>query len=171
MIYNKSLGPIWRICLFITIFANGAYGSDWADEDDLLGPTTVLHRKNRDKSCSSDGPIDYSYEFATMWMDDGPYDYSNYYHKVGMNDEEIEEYLKRAEKRDLFNGEEVKGICSICKNDLVDENQLLIHSLPCGHYYHKECIVQRLKKIAACKICKIHPVTGCHNDPDGCRLF
>ncbi|XP_010552363.1 PREDICTED: E3 ubiquitin-protein ligase RING1 [Tarenaya hassleriana] len=44
------------------------------------------------------------------------------------------------------------AICAVCLEEFVASEKL--SELPCGHYYHKECIVPRLMTRNTCPICR-----------------
>lgn len=49
-------------------------------------------------------------------------------------------------------GKEDFAVCAICKDE-VEEGEM-VNKLPCGHYYHGDCIVPWLRMRSTCPVCR-----------------
>lgn len=54
--------------------------------------------------------------------------------------------------------------CTICLDSLVEGDE--VRRLKCGHVFHAECIDSWLVKVAACPLCRVHPITGGLDHPE-----
>ena len=54
--------------------------------------------------------------------------------------------------------------CTICLENLIEGDE--VRRLKCGHVFHAECIDSWLVKVAACPLCRVHPITGGLDHPE-----
>lgn len=69
----------------------------------------------------------------------------------GLSREEIDNFPTRKFRKNLVKNEE-NNFCAICQEEYKEREKLL--TLTCFHNFHKECVVDWLKKKASCPVCK-----------------
>ncbi|KAG6596836.1 hypothetical protein SDJN03_10016, partial [Cucurbita argyrosperma subsp. sororia] len=76
--------------------------------------------------------------------------FDNFSERRGAPETAIERLKK--EKFDGFGGEDL-GNCSVCYDEMKEGGEELIR-IPCGHVYHKSCVLTWLQRNNSCPLCR-----------------